>query len=462
MFKTPALSHAVALVALSGAAVLGFFPPAWLPAGTGATTAIALATIALYATGLIPEAVTSLLFFFAAMLLAVAPPAVVFAGFSSTAFWIILGGLIIGMGIRHTGLGAHIAALLLARLPSRYGLVIAATALTGLAFAFLMPGAMGRMVLLVPIAVAVADRLGFPAESNGRIALVLAAVFGTHVGSFAILPSNTPNVVWSGAMQSIHGIEIGYLEYLWWHFPVLGVVRSLLLVALIVRLFPDALPASRERGEPPAAMDHQQRAMGFVLFAALALWVTDFLHGVGPAWIALAAAIVCLLQPQRLVPQRPFAALDIGPLLLVAGVLGLGAVLAHSGIGEAAFVQLLPHLPFEAGADALNYALVSLGGVALAILTAMPGVPAIGVPLGETLAQATGWPLQSVLTILAASYSTYLLPYQAPPILVGAQLGQVPWGALTRFTLIFAGLSILLIFPLHYAWLAAIGLLAGG
>jgi predicted MFS family arabinose efflux permease len=91
----------------------------------------------------------------------------------------------------------------------------------------------------------------------------------------------------------------------------------------------------------------------------------------------------------------------------------------------------------------------------------MPGVPAIGVPLGEVLAEATGWSLQSVLTILAASYSTYLLPYQAPPILVGAQLGQVPWGELTRFTLVFAALSILLIFPLHFAWLTLIGVLTG-
>jgi Sodium:sulfate symporter transmembrane region. len=132
------------------------------------------------------------------------------------------------MGIRHTGLGEVIAERLLARLPARYPLVLGGAVTVGLLFAFLMPGAMGRMVLLVPIALAVADQLGFDEHSNGRIALVLATIFGTHVGSFAILPSNTPNVVWSGAMEAIHGIEIGYLEYLGWHFPVLGIIRSAL------------------------------------------------------------------------------------------------------------------------------------------------------------------------------------------------------------------------------------------
>lgn len=89
----------------------------------------------------------------------------------------------------------------------------------------------------------------------------------------------------------------------------------------------------------------------------------------------------------------------------------------------------------------------------------MPGVPAVGVPLGESLAAATGWSVKSVLVILTAAYSTYILPYQAPPILIGAQLGRVPWGTLIRFTALFALLTILLIFPLHFIWLRTIGLL---
>lgn len=443
------------------AVVMVIAPPSWLPAGTALTSAVALVAIALFATGLVAEPIAALVFFLAAMLFAVAPPEIVFAGFSSTAFWIIFGGLIIGMGIRHTGLGEVIAERLLARLPARYPLVLGGAVTVGLLFAFLMPGAMGRMVLLVPIALAVADQLGFDEHSNGRIALVLATIFGTHVGSFAILPSNSPNVVWSGAMEAIHGIEIGYLEYLGWHFPVLGIIRSALLVLMLIVWFPDRIPSRFERSSTRTLMNADQRRMGWVLAIALTLWITDFIHGVGPAWIALAAACYLLLNTQRLVPERPFAALDIGPLLLVGGVLGVGAVLAYSGIGEAAFTQLLPHLPLADGAGALNYALISLGGVALAVLTAMPGVPAIGVPLGETLAAATGWPLESVLTILTAAYATYFLPYQAPPILIGAQIGRVPWGILTRFTLTFALLSIVLIFPLHYLWLRFVGVLPG-
>ena len=447
------------MAAAMAALTLVIVPPDWLPSDSVLASAVVLVTIAFLATGFVAEALTALLFFLAAMIFAVAPAEVVFSGFASSAFWIIFGGLILGMSIRHTGLGQHLAGRVLQRMPVHYPGVIAAVVALGLAFAFIMPGAMGRMVLLVPIALAVADRLGFEGFSNGRIGIVLAAIFGTHIGSFAILPSNTPNVVWSGAMETVHGISIGYLEYLWWHFPVLGILRSALLIAILVWLFPARLPNTARVDEPPEPMTKDQRRAAWTLLFALGFWATDFLHGIGPAWVALAAASYCLLMGPRLVPEKPFAALDVGPLLLVAGILGLGAVVAYQGIGQAAFVQLLPYLPLEPGANAVNYALISLGGVGLAILTTMPGVPAVGVPLGQALAEASGWSVKSVLVILAAAYSTYVMPYQAPPILIGAQLGRVPWGTLLRFTALFALLSMLLIFPLHFLWLRFIGLL---
>mgnify|MGYP007116969656 FL=1 len=88
---------AVMAIVVVAAGLIVFNPPGWLPEGTALTTAIALITIGLYATGFIAEAMTSLVFFLAAMLFAIAPADVVFSGFSSSAFWIIFGGLIIGM-----------------------------------------------------------------------------------------------------------------------------------------------------------------------------------------------------------------------------------------------------------------------------------------------------------------------------------------------------------------------------
>lgn len=448
-----------ALTGLAATAVL-VVPPAWLPAGTAPTAALMVATIGLWASGVVSEALASLLFFLAAMLFAVAPATAVFAGFGASAFWLIFAGLVLGLAIRHTGLGERLAGALLARAPRSYPLLVAASVLVGTVFAFLMPGSMGRIVLLVPIALAVADRAGFGTTAPGRRALVLGTVFGTHLTSFAILPANVPNVVWASAVDRQHGFEVGYLEYLWWHFPVLGLLRALLLIALLLWWLPDRLPESGEPeqgAEASPAAGAGERHLAAVLLAALALWATDFAHGIAPAWVALAAACYCLLPRTGLTPERPYAALDVGPLLFVAGVLGLGETLARSGLGEAAFAEVLPLLPFTPGADALNFGLLGAGSALLGVLTTLPGVPAVASPLAPAIAEAAGWPLAAVLVTLTVGYATFLLPYQAPPILVGGQLGGVPWGLLTRFTLGYALLSSLLVFPLQFLWLRLIG-----
>ena len=69
-------------------------------------------TIVLWATSLLPEFITALLFFAAAMMAKIAPPEVIFGGFASSAFWLVFSGFVLGIAIRKTGLADRAAALL--------------------------------------------------------------------------------------------------------------------------------------------------------------------------------------------------------------------------------------------------------------------------------------------------------------------------------------------------------------
>jgi di/tricarboxylate transporter len=82
--------------------------------------ALIAVTIALWATGKLPEYLTALLFFAFAMILSVAPASVIFSGFASAAFWLVVSGYVIGIAIAKTGLAERIARLLAARLASSY------------------------------------------------------------------------------------------------------------------------------------------------------------------------------------------------------------------------------------------------------------------------------------------------------------------------------------------------------
>ncbi len=436
-------------------------PPALLPPAAAHTAALAVVAIAFWATGRLPEHVVALAFLLGAVLLKIAPPPVVFSGFSSTAWWLIFGGLIIGVAVRRTGLGDRVALGLSALFGTRYaGLVVGITVI-GLVLGFILPSSIGRAVLLLPIAAALAERHGFTDGRPGRTGIVLAAAFAVHLPTFTILPANVPNMVLAGAAEQLYGYTPLYGHYLLLHFPVLGFLKAVVTVGLVLWLFPDRADDGRRAGDAPVPSRRPSRdewRLTLLIAVSLVLWVTDFLHHVSPAWVSLAAGIICLLPATGLVPPKAFAQdMPYGTLFYIAGIMALGAVVAHSGLGDVLAHQLLAILPLAPGADAQNFAALSILGTLMGLVTTLPGVPAVLTPLAADLAQATGWPLETVLMAQVLGFSTVLFPYESGPLVVGTQLSGAGMAAALKLCFALAMVTILVLLPLDYLWWRILG-----
>ena len=139
----PRVPHLIAAAGLALALWLALAPPDVLTGDTGPALALTVAVIALLATGVVPEYFTAMLFFVVAMLFAVAPAAVVFSGFHSTAFWLVFGGLVIGVGVHRTGLGGRLANFIAGWFGGSYASVIFGIVVIGVVMAFLMPSTLG-------------------------------------------------------------------------------------------------------------------------------------------------------------------------------------------------------------------------------------------------------------------------------------------------------------------------------
>ncbi len=229
--------HIAAGLALAAAAGLLSCP--LLPASENRALALSVGAIGLWATGAIPEYLTALIFFTLAMLFKIQPPGVIFGGFESAAWWLIFGGLVMGIAVKSTGLGERIAHRLARGFGNSYWGVITGVTVVGVTLGFVMPSSMGRAVLLMPIALSLADRFGFACGSKGRTGVVLAAAFGCHVPTFSVLPANVPNMVLVGAAEQAYHYVPTYGTYLLLHFPVLGFLKTAVMVPLIVWLYPD-------------------------------------------------------------------------------------------------------------------------------------------------------------------------------------------------------------------------------
>ena len=197
---------------LSGAAQHRTPPPAGATPLVMHAAALMLFTVGLWATGVVPEYVTSLLFFLLAVLLAVASPQVVFSSFASATMWLVLGGLLIAEAVSATGLGRRFAGVLFERFVSSYSALIIAIAVVATVLSFFMPATVARMLLLLPIVVALAERVGFAYGSSGYNGLCMTAIMITYQSGSAILPANAPNLVLAGATETLYATPLIYAE----------------------------------------------------------------------------------------------------------------------------------------------------------------------------------------------------------------------------------------------------------
>ncbi len=456
---SPRLRTLAGIAALTAGS--GWLAAVHLPPQMAGVVALLVFCIGMWATALVPEYWPALAFFLVAMLGKMAPASTVFSGLQSTTFWLLFSGAVMGAAIGHTGLGKRAAAILAGMLGRRYAGVIAGVVLFSLALAFVMPSGMGRVVLLVPITLALAEHMGYGPGDNGRTGMLMAAAFSSFLPTFAILPSNAPNMILSGMAENLYGLHISYGSYLLLHFPVLGLLKSALLVALILWMFPAADPVQGGAGQPrPGPMSARESLLAGVLATCLALWMSDSWHHLSPAWIGLAAALVCLWPDADLTAKKCLSQdINYGSLFFVAGVMGLGAVIAASGLGEAVVQALRQRAGLGPGQPLWNAAVLVLMSTVVGMVTNLAGVPATLTPLAQDLSQATGLPLSTVLMTQVLAFSNVLLPYQAPPLIFAMQAANLPVRAVTRLCLALFVLSLLLLTPLDFLWWRWLGLL---
>lgn len=446
-----------------GAVMLALFPvSADVPPTAMPAMALILFSVVMWATGALPEYVAALIFFAVATVSAIATPATIFSGFQSNAWWLVFGGLVIGAAADSTGLGLWVARRTMRHVTDSYASLIFAILAGSLVLSFIVPSTFGRLAIVVPAVVAIAREIGHPMGTRGSMGAVVAAVFGNYTLGHGMLPANLTNILLTGTGETLYGIHVTYGEYLMLTLPFVAVARGLIGGLLIVWFFKPAhpgRPVSRDADQPLS--DSGRKLLVTILFA-LAAWSTDFLHGVSSGWIALIAAVICLVPEIGIMPARLFVEkVSMVTLLFVAAVLGIGPVLSESGAGALLANLLVDWVQPQGKSPAYGYFVMAYMASLGALVSNVSGSIATVSQIAAEISAATGLPLKTAVLAQIDGLNSIFFPYEALPVLVGLTMGGVPVIKTLKFSISFATLGLVVVVPLNFVYWRLLGYIPG-
>jgi DASS family divalent anion:Na+ symporter len=292
-----------------------------------------------------------------------------------------------------SGLLFRVALLMLRVFPPTHRGQILALVLGGIAVTPLVPTVYGRVATAAPIALELAQALGYSARTRASASLLFAAIVGNSFFSPIFLTGVVGNFL---ILELIPAAERARFDWLGWLFAAApaGIV---ILIGSVVVLFGLVRPEVQPHTSA-AVRRSQERALGPLSsrerasLAALAVFVLGLLLQpllrVDIAWIALAGLLVAIAGG-ALDRQAFRNGLDWATLIFFGVLIGAGGVLKAGGV-DRWVADLLSPTARSLGDPALVVLLLALVPIAvrlvlpmapsafLLVLTLVPAAPQLG------------------------------------------------------------------------------------
>ena len=91
----------------------------------------------------------------------------------------------------------------------------------------------------------------------------------------------------------------------------------------------------------------------------------------------------------------------------------------------------------------------------------MPAQPSVMAPLAAHMAEASGWPLMSVLMAPIATWSAFPFYYQAPPVVLAVALARLSIPRVTAMLCLYSAFALAVLAPLQFLWGRWLGYFGG-
>jgi sodium-dependent dicarboxylate transporter 2/3/5 len=321
--------------------------------------------------------------------------------FASPVVVLLFGGFVMAFVFSKNNLDLEFSQMILARVGSRPTVVLASMMVITALMSMWMSNTATTAIM---VATALPLVRGLPADSKFTRALMLGIPFSANIGGIGTPIGTTPNAIAIGLMADA-GVQIGFLEWMLFAIPIMA-----LLLAFTFFLLKVSFPISRKSvdlqlGEKPVTA--HRTLVYATFFVTVALWVTDTLHGIPSALIALVPVLVFGFT--GVLKRRHLREISWDILLLIGGGIALGVGLKETGLAETIVAQILP----TTLDPVVPVLILCVMGAFLATVMSNTAASNIVLPLAVTLAAAH--PETAVIPVALCASFGMALPISTPP-----------------------------------------------
>ena len=342
---------------------------------------------------------------------------------------LFFGGFTLGVAAHKHGLDRSLARILIGGTRgSPTLLLLAAMFLT--AFLSMWISNIAAAALIFACIRPLTDRLD--KRDLARRTLLLGVAFAANLGGIATPVGTGPNAIAIGWLEG--KVPVTFLS--WMMFAVPLTVGMIVLAFLLIRR---GVSGARQESETPLSGDLEGEAgddtsspgaVVTVLFVAAALWLTEPLHHVPAAVVALAVGASLFLF--GLLERDDISKVDWATLLLIAGGITLGRLLESSGVVTSAATSI----PFAAIHPVAVLFILCLTSALLSALMSNTATAVLLIPIATAI-----FPEPSTAVLIAIS-SSFGMPFviSTPPNAMA--YGE---GGLTSRDLLIPGLILMIV-----------------
>jgi solute carrier family 13 (sodium-dependent dicarboxylate transporter), member 2/3/5 len=391
-------------------------PPSGLSLAGYHSLIVFVACIAIWVSGLLPLAVTSLLAMALLPLLGIMEAKKTYALFGNEAVFFILGAFILGAAMTGSGLSTRLARAMLVRFGrTPRGLALTVFLLSAILSFFMSEHAVAAMMFSVTAEIVRSLELNKEQSSYGKL-LFMAIGWGCVIGGIATFLGGARAPLAVGMLWEGTGLDFSFFQ---WTMAALPLVVPLLVVGflLLLRFFPPDLEnvdkgirfLTRKRLEI-GRLTYDEMVVAFVMTLTLFGWIF-YGKELGLATIAILAVV--LLFVFRVVSWQTIEEyVNWGVILMYGGAIALASALEKNGAAQwlaGIGLSRLSDSPF------MVIAVISLTAILLTECISNAAVIAILMPIALSLAKATGMDIKVLtLAITLPAGLAYCLPMGTP------------------------------------------------